>query len=88
MGIVGKAIEGGVCHDGIVEEYHPFVDVTVAGDYRRGSSVPLNNDLVEVISLLVCQSLETKVVYISLGVRLVAYRLNIWYSFLWQDRLA
>src|SRR5450759_3786777 len=63
MGIVGKAIEGGVCHDGIVEEHHPFMDVAVAGDYRRGPSVPLNDNFVEVIGLLIGKSLETEVVY-------------------------
>ena len=39
MSIVGKAIEGGVSHNGIVEERHPFVDVAVAGENRRGPSV-------------------------------------------------
>lgn len=52
MGAMREAIEGAVGEDGVVEERHPFLDGPVARDHRRGVTVALDEDVVEVAGLL------------------------------------
>ena len=52
VGAMGKAVEGAVGEDGIVEQGHPLIDGAIACDGRGGPPVPLHQHIVEIAGLL------------------------------------
>ena len=59
---MGEAVQSGVRQNGIIKERLPFIHVAIAGDDRGGSSVPLDDDLVEIARFLRCELLEAQIV--------------------------
>lgn len=62
MSTVGEPGEGRVGEDGIGEEPHPLRDIAVAGDDETGVPVALDDQRVEVFSLLLGEPVQTKVI--------------------------
>ena len=62
MGVVRQSIEGALSQDRVVEQRDPFLDAPVTGEDRRGSLVPLDDQLVEVARLDRVEAAETEIV--------------------------
>ena len=62
VGVVGEAIDGALGEDRIIEERDPLVDRPVRGNDRRGATVALEDDFVEVARLLGIEAAQREVV--------------------------
>ena len=62
MGAVGEPVEGTIREDRVGEEADPFAHVAVAGDDEAGVAMPLDNQRVEVLRLLLAESMKAEVI--------------------------
>ena len=57
-----QSVHRRAAHKGIGKYHDPFVEVTVAGDNRRGTLVALTDHLVEIRLLLLAHGFQTEIV--------------------------
>ena len=59
---IRETVQCGVPEDRIIEESQPFVDATVAGEGEAAASVALDDEFVQILTLLCAQASQPKVV--------------------------
>ena len=59
---VGQSVQGAIAENGIVEEAQPFVRAAIGSDAKARSSMTLDDELVQIVTLLGGQPAEAEII--------------------------